>query len=483
MMQSDRKIWSTLINQRHILLLILILGGLAGVYVSIFAGTSWGMLFYLFPLLLLFVIICLASPIRCFLLLYISSYLVMGIGRYITLPLPAGVILDILILFNFLSLALHYIRGNPLGKVYYNPFLLIAMLWMLFCLLEIINPMSTFANWITTVRSIGMHIVFFQLLVFLNLDNIHRLRLYFGLWGVLILLGAFKAIGQKYIGLDQFESAWLYTFGAHTHVIYSGIRYFSFFTDAANFGCHMGLGMVVFTILSFYEKNVNRRVFYVAVALMSLYGLMISGTRAALAVPFVGFAFFIILVKEWKWIILGIGLLLLAFSFFNLTTIGNSYPDVRRMRTAFSFSKDASFNVRLENQKKMRSFMSDHPFGIGLGSSKHTNPGDAMHNIATDSSFVFIWVETGIVGLVLYILICLTILGFGTYYVLFILKDNRIKSIAAASTAGLAGIMVAGYANEVLHQMPTGQTVYILMGIIMLSPVLDKKLYHDTSTV
>jgi len=483
MMPSDYNKTSSIFTKHHLLLLLLTLGGIIGVYLFVFAGVAMGILFFLLPLLFLLVIYCLSSPISCFFLLYIASYLVMGVGRYIILPLPAGVILDLLILFNFLCLSLHYIRGNPLGKLYYNPFLFISMLWMIFCLLEIINPMSTFANWITTVRSIGMHIVFFQLLVFLCLDNLEKLRIFFGLWGILILLGALKAIGQKYIGLDRFESSWLYTFGAHTHVIYSGIRYFSFFTDAANFGCHMGLGIVVFTILAFYEKDANRRVFYIAVALLAVYGLMISGTRAAMAVPFVGFAFFIILVKEWKWIILGISLLVLAFSFFNLTTIGNSNADIRRMRTAFSFSDDASFNVRLENQKKMRSFMSDHPFGIGLGGSKHANQGDVMHGIATDSSFVFIWVETGIIGLILYILMCLTILSFGTYYVLFVLQDNRIKSIAAASTAGLAGIMVAGYANEVLHQMPTGQTVYILMGIIMLSPVIDKKLSYGISTV
>ncbi|CDT27814.1 conserved membrane hypothetical protein [Sphingobacterium sp. PM2-P1-29] len=483
MMQSDDNNGSSLITERHVLLLILLLGGLAGAYVFIYAGTAAGVFFYLLPLILLFIIICLSSPIICFFLLYIASYLVMGIGRYIILPVPAGVILDILILFNFLCLCLHYIRGNPIGKPYFNPFLIISMIWMIFCLLEIINPMSTFANWITTVRNIGIHIVLLQVFVFLNMDNLEKMRLFFGLWGTLIILGSLKAIGQKYIGLDPFESAWLYTYGAHTHVIYSGIRYFSFFTDAANFGCHMGLGIVVFTILSFYEKIANKRIFYIIVALIAFYGLIISGTRAAIAVPFVGFAFFIILVKEWKWIVMGVAFLALAFSFFNLTTIGNSNADVRRMRTAFSFTQDASFNVRLENQKKMRSFMSDHPFGIGLGASKHANEGDLIHGIATDSSFVFIWVETGIVGLILYVLLCLTILGFGTYYVLVVLKDNRIKSIVAASTAGLAGIMVAGYANEVLHQMPTGQTVYILMGIIMLSPVIDKKLAHDTSTV
>ncbi|HCU46398.1 MAG TPA: O-antigen ligase domain-containing protein [Sphingobacterium sp.] len=483
MMQSDQNNWSTLITERHVLLFILILGGLTGVYLFVFAGISVGMAFYLVPLLLLFLIVCLASPLICFFLLYCASYLVMGIGRYIILPLPAGVILDILILFNFLCLALHYIRGNPIGKLYFNPFLIISLFWMLFCLFEIINPMSSFSNWITTVRNIGIHIVLFQILVFLNLDTLGKLRLFFGVWGTLIVLAALKAIGQKYMGFDRFEYVWLYAYGAHTHVIYSGIRYFSFFTDAANFGCHMGLGIVVFTILSFYEKRINRRIFYIAVALIAFYGLMISGTRAAIAVPFIGFAFFILLVKEWKWIMLGVFFLAIAFSFFNLTTIGNSNGDIRRMRTAFSFTQDASFNVRLENQKKMRSFMSNHPFGIGLGSSKHANEGDLIHGIATDSSFVFIWVETGVIGLILYVILCLTVLGFGTYYVLVVLKDNRVKSIAAASTAGLAGIMVAGYANEVLHQVPTGQTVYILMGIIMLSPVIDKKLAHDTFTV
>jgi O-antigen ligase len=481
MMQYDHT--KSMITSRHLLLLFLILGGLVGTCIFIFAGVSLAMLFYMLPVFLLVIMVLLSSPISCFFLLYIVSYLVMGFGRYITFPLPVGVILDLLILFNFLSLALHFIRGNSLGKVHFNTFLLISIFWMLYCMLEIVNPMSTFANWITTVRSIGMHIVLFQLLVFISLDNISKLRLFFRVWGILVLLGALKAIGQKYIGLDRFESAWLYTFGAHTHVIYSGIRYFSFFSDAANFGCHMGLAVVVFTILAIYEKQTKRRFLYIVVVAFAAYGLMISGTRAAIAVPFVGFALFIVLVKEWKWIIFGLSLLIMAFAFFNLTTIGNSSSDIRRMRTAFSFSKDASFNVRLENQKKMRTFMGDHPFGIGLGGSKHANEGDAIHGIATDSSFVFIWVETGIFGLICYIILCLTILGYGAYYVLFRLKDRRIKSIAMASTAGLAGIMVAGYANEVLHQMPTGQTVYILMGVIMLSPYLDKKLSDESGTL
>lgn len=471
-----------LFAERYILLLFLFIAGIAGVFLYVLTGKTVGFIFYLLPLFVFFAILCISSPLRCFLMVYIASFVLMGIGRYFTLVLPAGAILDILIFINFLSLTLHYIRGNTLGKVYFNPFLLVTVLWMLFCILEVINPNSTFDNWITTVRNIGMHIVLFQVLIFTNLDRLDKIKLFFGVWGVLIVLGALKAIGQKHIGLDAFESEWLYHYGAHTHLIYSGVRYFSFFTDAANFGCHMGLGIVVFAILALYEKRTYRRIFYTIVVSLAAYGLMISGTRAAMAVPFVGFAVFIVLVKEWKWVIVGLTLLLLAFSFFNLTQIGNGNADVRRMRTAFSFSKDASFNVRLENQKKMRTFMSGHPLGMGLGSSKHTNAGDQMHGIATDSSFVFIWIETGIVGLIFYIVICVMIIGFGIYFVFHRLKERAVRSIVAASTSGLAGIMIAGYANEVLHQMPTGQTVYILMGIIMISPLIDKQLSNGGST-
>ena len=45
---------------------------------------------------------------------------------------------------------------------------------------------------------------------------------------------------QKYIGFDSFETKWLNEGGATTHIIWSGVRYFSFFTDASNMGANMG---------------------------------------------------------------------------------------------------------------------------------------------------------------------------------------------------------------------------------------------------
>lgn len=65
-------------------------------------------------------------------------------------------------------------------------------------------------------------------------------------WAILTLTAVIKAIWQKYVGFDSAEKYWLYVLGGSTtHIIYSGIRYFSFFSDAANFGAGMGFSMVV----------------------------------------------------------------------------------------------------------------------------------------------------------------------------------------------------------------------------------------------
>jgi len=459
--------------------LVLALTGMATIalLLSLGNGIGLGLIVYVSPLLLCFFIVCLRSPFYTFLTLYVASFIVLGLSRYVEFFIPPGLIVDILILFNFVVILIQYLWGErKVESIYFNPVLALSIGWMLYCILQIANPMTSFSNWSTSVRNIGMHIVAFQILVFFVLDDLKRIKGFFLVWGILVILATIKAIGQKYIGFDFAEQAWLDTDGGKTHIIQTGIRYFSFYTDAANFGCNMGLTMVVFTILIVNEKHKLRRIFYLFVVLFSVYSFLISGTRAAMAVPFIGFATLVVLVKEWKLIISGFVLISLFFVFFNYTNIGDENANIRRMRTAFNLTEDASFIVRMENQEKMRSFMQYYPFGVGMGSAKNTKDGNLLYGIATDSSLVFIWVETGIVGLIFYLLIFITVLGYGIYYIWFVLKNPAVVSITIAATSGLAGILVAGYANEVLHQFPTGQTVYILIGLIMFSPYLDKRL-------
>lgn len=450
-------------------------------FLAISAGLFPALGFALLPFLVLFLIVCIKHPYVSFLFLFATCFFIMGIMRYVQLPLPPGIAVDIVILFNFVVITINQIYRNYHPHFKLPLFFLITLCWMAYCLIAVFNPVGNFDNWIVTIRSVALYICLFQFLSYYILKNFKKVKQFLIFWATLCLLAAVKAIGQKFIGFDTDETIWLYTLGAHTHVIYSGIRYFSFFTDAANFGCHMGLATVVFSILAFNEKSSSLKIYYIIVAVLTMYGMFISGTRSAMAIPFIGYAFYIISLKRWKLMLAGATTFITIFGFLALTTIGNSNADIRRMRTAFQFSKDASYNVRQENQEKMREFMENYPIGLGIGSAKHTEEGDLLYELPTDTSFVFIWVETGIVGLVLYLLLWVSCLGISLYYLWFRLKDPMVRAIGAAASAGIAGMMAAGYGNEVLHQFPTGQTVYILMAIVMLCPMLEKNKNNGTA--
>lgn len=59
-----------------------------------------------------------------------------------------------------------------------------------------------------------------------------------------------------------------------------------------------------------------------------------------------------------------------VFSFFYFTNIGNGNQYIRKMRSAFRPTEDASYQVRVENRKKMKVLMDERPMGYGLGLSK-----------------------------------------------------------------------------------------------------------------
>lgn len=114
------------------------------------------------------------------------------------------------------------------------------------------------------------------------------------------LVGCCKRLLAKNKGFDSTELAWLWAYGARTHFIHSGIRYFSFFTDAAIFGSTMGLSCTTFFLSALYSKNRYLKLFYFVVSMAGFYGLLIAGTRAAHCIPIAGLGVFLFLSKNWK---------------------------------------------------------------------------------------------------------------------------------------------------------------------------------------
>lgn len=436
-----------------------------------------GILFACIPTTCLILFCFFKFPQSLLMILFIVNYIIMGISRYVP-SIPGGMVIDALLAFILFILFFRTVFFSvDYWKRFNNPLTYISLFWLIYCIMEILNPYTTIELWMTSVRGLGFYLFLFIVVTTALFKRYKDLKKVLLLWGILTIFAVLKAIIQKFIGFDSAENHWLYVEdGARTHVIYSGIRYFSFFTDAANFGCSMALSMVVFSISALYLKSKKVKVFFFIVAILAGYGMLISGTRTVLAILFVGYATFILISKLEKVIIGGTFLILSLFIFLNFTNIGQSNADIRRMRTAFHGAEDASFNVRIENQKKMREFMPNHPFGIGIGKAKHTDSNDHMYGLATDSSLIYVWIETGIVGLILFISIFLFVLARGIYDILFRIKNKELKGIMSALIAGLSGILIASYGNEVLQQFPTGPILYMCMAFIMMGRYFDKEI-------
>ena len=290
---------------------------------------------------------------------------------------------------------------------------------------------------------------------------------------------------QLFIGVDAAEQAWLDGGGAETHLLFGKLRIFSFFSDAGQFGANQGYTGVVFLIYALTKKGLEK-VIFITIAMLGFYGMMISGTRGAISVPAVGMMTYFVLSKNVKILSIGIIGLVMMFVFFKYTTIGNGNHQIRRMRGAFD-PNNKSLQVRLENQRILKGYLASRPFGGGIGhggvKAQRFLPNAFLSQIATDSWYVLIWVEQGIIGLVLHLLILFFIVGKASYNVMFKIRDPIIKLRIGALISGMMGVMMASYGNAILGGMPTALLIYTSMAVMTNAKIFDSPIKTESNTL
>ncbi|MCD6354853.1 MAG: hypothetical protein J7L95_04820 [Prolixibacteraceae bacterium] len=418
--------------------------------------------------------------------LYILNFIALGTTRYIK-GVPLGLGIDVHFVLIYLALFFKSFFQKVPWENAKNDLVLLAIVWYGYALFQLVNPeaVSRIA-WFYAMRGVALYMLLTIPVIFILFNKQKDLTLFFKIWAVLSLLGTFKGIMQKFIGPDPWEQAWLDGGGALTHILFGKLRIFSFFSDAGQFGGAQGMAGTVFLILALNQKKSKRlKLFYGFVGVMGLYGMMISGTRGAIAVPIMGFATYVVLQKNIKVIVTGLVVGIMVIAFFKYTTIGNSNYTIYRIRTAFD-PNNPSLQVRLENQRKLKPYLASRPFGGGLGSAGNWGmrftPNTFLANTPTDSWYVMIWAEQGVVGLMLHLFILFYIVIKSSYIIAFKLKDKWTKAQMGALTSGIMGIMAGSYGNGLLGQMPTGIIIYSGMAFLFLAQKLDKEALHNTRT-
>lgn len=143
-----------------------------------------------------------------------------------------------------------------------NIILLLFFIWGIYCLLEISNPNNVQEAWNISIGHYLFIPIICAVLVPISIRDRKGIESLLFIWGIFILIVTIKGYWQKNHGFTDKELYFLYTLGgARTHIIWSGIRYFSCFSDAANYGVHSAMAASAFGIAMFYVQKRWMKVF------------------------------------------------------------------------------------------------------------------------------------------------------------------------------------------------------------------------------
>ncbi len=439
-------------------------------------GIEIGLAFAFIPIAICMVILIISQPYKSFYLLFIANYLLLIISRFVDIKLGISTLIFALLMLVVVIMRSMYekIQWGKTEKAVYA----LWSIWTLYCVAQIFNPNNVQEAWNIYIPMYVVYPFICLILVPLSIKNIKNIELLLVIWVIFIFVMGIKGYWQRNRGFTSAELYWLYVEGgARTHFIWSGIRYFSFFTDAANYGVNMGMAIVAFFISFIHTKNFILKLLLLGGIVAAAYGLGISGTRTAIAVPIAGLALYIFLSGSKRAAIIGVLSLVIFVGFFAFTTIGDSNQYIRKMRSAFRPTADASYLVRVENRKKIAEYMADKPFGygIGLGSkSERFNPQKVMP-IPPDSWLVNVWADTGIVGVTLYCLIHVILFAWCSWILKYRIRNKQLRGLLTAWLCMNAGFFVATYANDVM-QYPNAIIVYTGFALCFAGVQIDKSL-------
>ena len=462
---------------RVILLLLLFLLSLYQLYTMGIVGMA---LVCCIPLLILGLYFVFQYKMATFWAIFIINYLIMGLIRYYSLPIPVTA-LTIFPQILLLMVCLFDIRFFSDSKNA-NLMVLAITIWAFYVFLQLFNrtcdlPISISA-WFTNFMFYAIAFISAYFLITILFQNPKAITKLLRIWAYLSIAAFFWAWRQETFGWDNAEWVWLMSGGMRTHLIGGSIRYFSFFSDAANFGCSIAASAVAFYILAITTTQKKDKLLFLIAAVFCTYGFFLSGTRSGLLCFIAGIAFYVILSKSFR-IAIPVGVLGGIFFFIlAFTQIGQGNMQIRRMRSAFD-KDDRSANVRDINKAALKKYLQDAPFGMGMNVDEGNVPANHKYKIvyetSNDSTYVFLWQRTGIVGAIIFAICNGIILLGGSIITMFSLKNKYCRGIAAAYCCAFLSIQVGGYANHILLQYPNVLLYYGGMAIVYLLPGIEQK--------
>ncbi len=433
-------------------------------------GIATGMILLALPPIIIFMIVAFAKPHLLIHLIVLMGFLIVLISRYSNTDIPFGLTTDLIMLLVIIVLILNkdIIKRK---EAIFNPLTLALLVWLGLTILEILNPLAASrVAWFYAIRALALYPVILVIITILIFDKKIYLKQFLFIWAVLELIASIWGMKQLFFGVSATEQAWLNAGAAQTHILFGRLRVFSFMSDAAQFGATQAHAAIVFGIIGLYKGNLKYRFLILAIAAVALYGMLISGTRGALGILALGGFTYFTFSKNFRIVLVGLAAAGGLFIFLKYTTILQSNYQINRLRTALN-TEDASFMVRKRREQVLKNYMADKPFGGGVGSAgfwgQRFSPGSKLATLGTDGHYTRIWMETGIIGLVIYLGLLAVIIAY-LGKLLWKMPDSLLKQILVGFYSGFLGLCLSSYTNGLITQIPTSSVLFITLGFVYL---------------
>lgn len=406
--------------------------------------------------------------------LILASFFINYVSEFLPEEVPIGTLLDAITYLLILGFFIKQ-KGENDWSYFKNPISTLIIVWLGYNLAQAINPVAaSVLAWVYTVRTVGFIMLMYFVFVY-HIRSVDFIKYLFKLWLILDLIAGISAFQQENFGFLPFEQKWLYSDPLRVGLLFINghMRKFGIFSDPVTFSYNMVIGSLLCVALIMGNIKPYKKAMLGCLAAFFLFVMLYSGTRAAYVLVPASLA--ILAVLNFNRRVLMFTIVAGTFLAF-LIVVPTSNPAIKRFQTAFSPSDDPSYNVRAENQKKIKPFILSHPFGGGLGSvgvwGRRFSPNSMLAKFPPDSGYVRVSVEMGWIGLILFCTLFYVVLKNGINY-FFRIRDPQLKNYCMAMILVIFAFNIGNFPQQALVQYPSNILFYLSIAIVVACMRLD----------
>lgn len=431
-----------------------------------FLGLKIGILLFSVLFALPIVFACIFNLEIGVLVMVCAGFLIPMVGKFTSAPL--GTALDGLLFAMAFGVVVQFSRNKDF-EFLKHPISLFIVIWIYYNLIQVLNPIAgSRLAWVYTVRTVALQLLLYFIACYAFKTKkaiVFSLKVLI-FWAFMAALYAFK---QEFLGFSDKEMAWLVADPIRFELIFqwNRLRVFSFFSDPTTFGILMAYMAVCCMILVTGPFSTIKKVMLSFGAACMVLSMAFAGSRTPFVLMPIGILFYTLMTFK-KSTLLATGIFILLGTGVVMKSTSNAV--IWRIQSAFQPKADASVQVRLDNQKKIQPYIQSHPIGAGLGSTgawgMRFTPDSWLASFAHDSLYVRLAVETGYIGLVIYLILLFVALKTGIYYY-YRCIDPEIKVYYLAVLSVVFLLVLASYPQEAITLLPNSVIFYVCLAMIV----------------